>query len=144
MFTLLACTLLLLYCCILLCTCQTLFWTCLEGISIIAEVELKLKNASRKQYSLHIKWSFIQQMWQNLQKAADLVTFTEEILYGKLHFMCNVFNECWYVQTNQPKISHSKISQWINQWRTCDRNDKGIWSVDKTRKYVFFLKKDIH
>ena len=28
-------------------------------------------------------------MWANPQFAADLVTFTEEILYGKLHFLCS-------------------------------------------------------
>ena len=28
-------------------------------------------------------------MWPNLQKTADLVTFTEEILNAKLHFLCN-------------------------------------------------------
>ena len=29
-------------------------------------------------------------MWQNLQETLDLVTFTEEILDGKLHFLCSV------------------------------------------------------
>ena len=29
-------------------------------------------------------------MWANLQEYADLVTFTEEILNGKLHFLCSV------------------------------------------------------
>ena len=33
---------------------------------------------------LHKKWSF------SLKEAADLVTFTEEILNRKLHFLCNV------------------------------------------------------
>ena len=28
-------------------------------------------------------------MWLNPQETADLVTFTEEILNGKLHFLCN-------------------------------------------------------
>ena len=28
-------------------------------------------------------------MWPNPQKTADLVTFTEEILTGKLHFLCS-------------------------------------------------------
>ena len=28
-------------------------------------------------------------MWPNLQQTADLVTFTEEILNGKLHFLCS-------------------------------------------------------
>ena len=27
-------------------------------------------------------------MWPNPQETADLVTFTEEILNGKLHFLC--------------------------------------------------------
>ena len=29
-------------------------------------------------------------MWRNPQETADLVTFTEEILNGKLHFLCSV------------------------------------------------------
>ena len=29
-------------------------------------------------------------MWPNPQFPADLVTFTEEILYGKLSFLCSV------------------------------------------------------
>ena len=29
-------------------------------------------------------------MWPNPQETADLVTFTEEILNGKLHFSCSV------------------------------------------------------
>ena len=39
-------------------------------------------------------------MWANPQFPADLVTFTEEILNGKLHFLCSPipyfsFNEKW-------------------------------------------------
>ena len=29
-------------------------------------------------------------MWPNLHSPADLVTFTEEILKGKFHFLCSV------------------------------------------------------
>ena len=29
-------------------------------------------------------------MWSNPQATADLVTFTEEVLNGKLHFLCSV------------------------------------------------------
>ena len=29
-------------------------------------------------------------MWPNPQENADLVTFTEEIVNGKLHFLCSV------------------------------------------------------
>ena len=28
-------------------------------------------------------------MWPNPQGIEDVVTFTEEILYGKLHFLCS-------------------------------------------------------
>ena len=28
-------------------------------------------------------------MWSNPQETANLVTFTEEILYGKLNFLCS-------------------------------------------------------
>ena len=31
-------------------------------------------------------------MWSNPEETADLVTFIEEILNGKLHFMCSVTN----------------------------------------------------
>ena len=31
-------------------------------------------------------------MWPNPQETADLVTFTEEILNGKLYFLCGVQN----------------------------------------------------
>ena len=34
-------------------------------------------------------------MWQNPQETADLVTYTEEILNGKLHFLCNFSFFCW-------------------------------------------------
>ena len=32
-------------------------------------------------------------MWPNPQETADLVTFTEEILNEKLHFLCSVLQE---------------------------------------------------
>ena len=31
-------------------------------------------------------------MWPNPQETADLVTFTKEILNGKIHFLCNEIN----------------------------------------------------
>ena len=33
---------------------------------------------------------FFSKFWPNPQFPADLVTFTEEILNGKLHFLCSV------------------------------------------------------
>ena len=40
-------------------------------------------------------------MWPNPQKTADFATFTEEILDGKLHFLCSVkmkSNTPWVTQ----------------------------------------------
>ena len=34
-------------------------------------------------------------MWPNPQEATDFVTFTEEILNGKLHFLCSVHVPRW-------------------------------------------------
>ena len=34
-------------------------------------------------------FAFLEQMWPNPQVSADFVTFTEEILHGKLHFLCS-------------------------------------------------------
>ena len=32
-------------------------------------------------------------MWPNPQETAELITFTEDILNGKLHFLCSAFDE---------------------------------------------------
>ena len=34
-------------------------------------------------------------MRPNPQETADLVTFTEEIINGKLHFLCSVSDQCF-------------------------------------------------
>ena len=41
-------------------------------------------------------------MWPNPQEFADLVTFTEEMLNGKLHFLCSVVYGGKYNLTNCP------------------------------------------
>ena len=38
-------------------------------------------------------------MWPNSQEIADLVTFTEEILIGKLHFLSSVSLPKWRGKT---------------------------------------------
>ena len=40
-------------------------------------------------------------MWPNPQFAADLVTFTEEIIIGKFYFMCSVETRLCCDQTSQ-------------------------------------------
>ena len=42
-------------------------------------------------------------MWPNPQKTADLVTFTEEILNGKLTFLCS--GHVWFLKSVSSKIS---------------------------------------
>ena len=53
-----------------------------------------------KQNLLNIKLSNIYNLlFQKfcIKETVDLVTFTEEILNGKLHFLCNVRNKCEYL-----------------------------------------------
>ena len=57
-------------------------------------------------------------MWPNTAETADLVTFTEETLNGKLHFLCSVFWSCFEVFVidfeqffcSAPEV-HSEVSQ---------------------------------
>ena len=48
-------------------------------------------------------------MWPNPQFPADLVTFTEEILNGKLHFLCGV---PYYVR-NGVHYEYVALKVWI-------------------------------
>ena len=49
-------------------------------------------------------------MWPNPQIPADLVTFTEEILNGKLHFLCSVM---WTKLALKPLICRFGASKLI-------------------------------
>ena len=51
-------------------------------------------------------------MWPNLQETADLIIFTEEILNGKLHFLCSVK----WGKIYQKKIYWEKINISIINW----------------------------
>ena len=44
-------------------------------------------------------------MQPNQQETADLITFTEEILNGKLYFLCNVNDEVEPVKTFSSTIA---------------------------------------
>ena len=48
-------------------------------------------------------------MWPNPQDTADLGTFTEEILNGKLHFLCSVKAGKWLWK----KFSLKKLSEFV-------------------------------
>ena len=55
-------------------------------------------------------------MWPNWQETANLVTFTEKILNGKLHFTCsvisvqNVISSCYKLTFPSVHISHKFVS----------------------------------
>ena len=61
-------------------------------------------------------------MWPNSHDTADLITFTEEIFNGKLHFLCNA---CFFQKYGGYTLSmqviyepkYSRIDQ-VNLWRT--------------------------
>ena len=54
-------------------------------------------------------------MWPNLQIPADLVTLTEEILNGKLHFLYSV-NQNQPIQDQQPcNTETSQLNCIVNQ-----------------------------
>ena len=46
-------------------------------------------------------------MWPNSQETVDLVTFIEEILNGKLHFLCS---EWFVIRENS---FHIKRNEWV-------------------------------
>ena len=78
-------------------------------------------------------------MWLNPQETTDLVTFTEEILNGKLHFLCSLI-ESW---------NYAKLQNWgfkcLKNFSLVIRNDpkekKGSPSslCDKKSHLVSFL-----
>ena len=62
-------------------------------------------------------------MWPNHQETGDLVTFTEEILHGKLHFLFSfiswqlqIENYILIIETNKTEeIIGQKINKEINK-----------------------------
>ena len=46
-------------------------------------------------------------MWPNSKTAADLVTFTEEVCNGNLHFSCSV---CYLIQIN---LHENDFSEYV-------------------------------
>ena len=50
--------------------------------------------------SLHKKWNFPLKISSvNVQETADLITFTEELLNGKLHFLCSELLLIWCIRS---------------------------------------------
>ena len=60
--------------------------------SVITSTDLDIhENYTAENMKFSIK-DFVSKMWPKPQEIADLVTFTEEMLNGKLHFLCSVSN----------------------------------------------------
>ena len=61
---------------------------------------------------------FLQWMWPNSQFPVDLLTFTEEILNGKLHFLCSaeltVYHKFREICCNTQQINTVCHSRWEN------------------------------
>ena len=59
-------------------------------------------------------------MWPNPGETADLVTFIGEILNGKLHFLCSVYNlkvqTFEAIFTGQEIIGHLPLTITYNFW----------------------------
>ena len=56
-------------------------------------------------------------MWQNPQETANLVTFTEEILNGKLHFLCSItlhYDSLRWIRTPSPLFKFLKNMKRAN------------------------------
>ena len=100
--------------------------------------------------TLHKKWSFplrfLQWMWPNPQFLANLVTFTEEILNGKLHFWCSVMKEMETKelegnQTSQSPQTGKPLWTWFifmySGWCNCTGDVLLIQSLWKKRNFVF-------
>ena len=80
-------------------------------------------------------------MWANPQFPADLVIYTEEILNGKLHFLCSV-----YVTGTHCGITSINIDLhilWLLNWCHLDqgrcRKYRGWHIFNFCTRYIFFL-----
>ena len=55
-------------------------------------------------------------MWPNPQETAELVSFTDEILNGKLHFLCSDF-EAMSLLKNKNTQLRLKFSGFNQKWK---------------------------
>ena len=101
-------------------------------------------------FSLHKKWSFPLRISSvnvtNPQETADLVTFTEEILHGKLHFLCSVWVKIFDLKDNNSQwnpvlliieismcspISNVSLKRLFNQMNTVKSNVQIGWQIQR-------------
>ena len=71
-------------------------------------------------------------MWPNPQKTADLITFTEEILNGKLHFLCSVKSR----RVSNFVIYYLRNCQWSAERETKKHDLRKIFFIFKILKLL--------
>ena len=71
-------------------------------------------------------------MWPNLQFTADLVSFTEEILNGKLHFLCSALDYEYPILAELGDFDQ-------NVWKQFGMSEK--WSAVNQRYFKEWLSK---
>ena len=74
-------------------------------------------------------------MWPNPQKAADSVTFTEEILNGKLHFLCIEMGNGLFFSRRKLKIAILSRLWHVNEY-FLENSVMCMWEADKG---LFFM-----
>ena len=75
-------------------------------------------------------------MWPNPQFLTDLVTFTEEILNGKLHFLCSVLTSI----SSEIEVSKSPYSVEMRENAKQKNSEYGnlSWQKDRSIQISFF------
>ena len=74
-------------------------------------------------------------MWPNPHVPADLITFTEEILNGKLHFLCSVVRAwmmLWWIEIGLSFLNKS--------WNDDDLSQYVIFSAHSFKEFILLLR----
>ena len=78
-------------------------------------------------------------MWTNLQFSADLGTFTEEILNGKLHFLCSDFRKTVYHRCLTRSYVQPCILFWTPKIQECTKDKFNSWVFPKSDLFIYLL-----
>ena len=68
-------------------------------------------------------------MWPNPQFSADLVTFTEEILNEKFHFLCSSICDLDLYRAQKTRTGSLKKACWMMSQKFCKFSEKGLLGI---------------
>ena len=71
-------------------------------------------------------------MWTNSQETADLVTFSEKMLNGKLHFLCSTA----YIKHHAYSCENPTVFRLKKAQLTFTCSNSTIYTQEKGMKYV--------